>query len=242
MLDDQNSESQTWLPTAVLIALVPTAAYFYTYLYEYSFCSFFGIPSNLISISAPQIVSLGLALFLFGQLLLMLMGMLPIKASETHLASIWKQLPIPLGVVVLAIILPAPLVLKLLLIISALMVLAADFFSKKNLIYETIMLRLGRGLGHKTVIATVAINIGAIIASSGGWIYAKLQDEFPVLQTEPKQVILRRYGDDFITAYFQPSTHLVSREFSIIRLSDKEPLRVRIEHIGPLRSEARNNI
>jgi hypothetical protein len=256
----KNAERKSLLfSEAILVALVPAAAYSLTYCFQYGYSKTLGIPSELIEFNLLEFLNVAFSVvgtiwILFNFLGIFLPAVISAhKAIKSRVVFIfacffysvaalilfgreWKVWiwmfggSVILGVLVLG----WPLWKNrknLNEFFESLQKKAQTQTSGKKDLYDLIRSSIGRE-------AYLAISVFVIVAYFfyfSGMSRASEQTDYTVISTEPESVVLAIYGNEMICANFDRQEKTISGDFVIRETDDVQELTFHKEDVGPLK-------
>lgn len=243
-----------------MIAIVPAYIYFVCFLYELAFCNRFSIPAYLIDPNLTTILLFATSVLTILISSLKLLGFsLPLfKAAnnkeKSHLSLIYG---LNGGCVFGAILMiyAYPISWGLFIGIGAFL-LFVNLISwiiplifrlrEKNTIKEKLeeiqnetddsdlLLYLLKNRTYEERIFILILIMIPLFSYLFGDGQALSQTTFQTLQSDKNVVVLKKYGDIFVCSKFNRKTKVVSNDLVLIKISDSEPLILKIEKLGPL--------
>ncbi|MBP6750202.1 MAG: hypothetical protein KA144_11220 [Xanthomonadaceae bacterium] len=260
---DDKGHLRGLLTDGVLIALVTGCVYLTAFYYEYGYCDYFGIPKYLIvpSTTTLLISAAGLGAFLFScsQLIVFLMPLLA-KADEKSksgnpfgtllfhiffLALIGVLLFVAYGYSRAGFV--SYILLCAFLLFFNFGIHFLPFFGKGTLndrmkeaekaadenpfdISKYILEKFGKG-GLLVFLLSISIFPISYIVGNGE---AAKQVRFLALSEKPNFVVLRAYGESFVSVQVDPKTKSIGKNYIISRFSQSLPSQFVEVNIGPL--------
>jgi hypothetical protein len=250
------AENRIRLTEGLLIAAVPAAGYWFAYLYELGFCSYFNLPAAFINIGIPTI--LGAIVAIFGVL-----GLIPMFAEIPFrvLSAIPRPIAAPIRSIGLSIILMGGIMVVARFTLIQFMIVASIFAVPLlffHFVFPLITQRRTNGYlakleaQHQTdlqadsLMDIAAKKIGAswfgllfllfllsFVAYFAGGYNAKVRRSFIVLPGPPELVVLKQFGVSVVAATFDRKTRSVSSDYRLISF-DNNLSQFRFERVGPL--------
>lgn len=253
------------MDAASLIAGISALAYVLAYAYEIGFGKEFRIPTELISVGINDVVAMGGGLLLVGFFILGIVDMgfrfrlLTIKKTrpvlQTFLKAVfWTLIPI-LGLAMAGVTLEE----------AWWAYAASIGFGIAGYFLSPLMTQKGKGsyveklhlenekekerasvpaplvkflwgrFNRATVAVIFLLPLLAASAYAAGKLSAVFRSEYSVVGGNPERVILRRYGDEFVCATFDRTTHIVQSGYTLLKSPDADLASIRVEDVGPLR-------
>jgi hypothetical protein len=255
---DETSKSAL-TDTSLLLAGGSALAYLTTYIYEYAYCSSFGVPGHLIS---PGIPTMLLAAASIGGILLSVLALLGLTAPLVRRAQDPKRssherffyfsnallliagivtvasygFPLravgwwALGVVIFNLFLFGPV-----LFLDRHKPLSERFASSPKpedpLNFASAILEPFPRYVSGAVLVCLAAFGTAFEVGRGE---ASRKEQYPTLASAPSFAVIRTYGDLVIAAGYNRETKLLTGELKFLSLKDTKELDVKVERIGPL--------
>jgi len=238
--DPSASRRRAFLDSAIIIAGVTALGYVSSFLFQYGAATKYGVPAELVKLNLELVISgsfMALILFAmvaltmwFARLLVERTGSarpgLGIFTGIFFFSTFGLGFVDPTYFVLAAIIGPIGLV-----VLIRPQILSKVITALKSRSTGTEGL-LGR---HPTleIILICALMVMAF-ASPLGKLAAQIRVKYPILETEPEQVVLLLYGETLICAPLQREERSYEPIYTILNLSRDGPITVRPERVGPL--------
>jgi hypothetical protein len=250
------AENRISLTEGLLIATLPAAGYWFAYLYELGFCTYFNLPDAFIDIGIPAVLKAIVAMF--GVLgLIHVFAEIPFRG----LSALPRSIAAPIRRIGLAIILMGGGAMILQSTLIQFMIVASIFAVPFLFGHFVLPLFTQRGtsgylakleaqhqaeLQADSLMDIAAKKIGAswfrllfllfllsFVAYFAGGYNAKVQRSFMVLPGPPELVILKKFGASVVAAAFDRKTQSVSSDYRLISF-DNNLGQFRFERVGPL--------
>lgn len=229
---------------AILVSGLTGLAYTCVYAYGLGYCSPFGIPIALISISVPSLIAvatIGLLasvyLWIFADMIaaprveklgaveLQIIGIRLLVVAATMIA--WLLPTDPLSKITLAVLTPVIFVVSSGLFRRLLYRLVPSLYHRLRrapLPPEPAILKaFYNRYGSVAVLATIVAIFAPLFAFSAGLAVADFRKDFPVTIEKKPKVILAIFGDELIAADFDAKTRVVHPRFTIYDIGRNAP-------------------
>jgi hypothetical protein len=243
----------------VLLLVASTAAYIACYLHEEAYASYFGIPQEFISLSITNLLTFaaGTVFIMIGLVHLLYQFSRLWEVTEGHDSAfavfIKRRSFIFLLVVVAIAATRAEWRLLRGVFIVVVCILALDFFgpfdSKNRRMTGTYWQRFATLLGGEndwsswllgpkptqfTVLCLTIFGAVAFFSLLMGRGQANSRSVFPVVESGGRtEVVLRRYGDQFVLAKYDPTQHRLNPEYRLVPVADLKET-VKAKRLGAL--------
>jgi hypothetical protein len=260
MADSQNESRPAG--RGLLIAAAPAVAYAAAYVFHWGYAAHFGIPLMLVRVDLQSIFTLGVALLVVYVLLGQIARLLPTRQGKAGLsmlyqwgapvlALVWGAREFTTGLMPgwrIGITGIAGLVSMLLLLgwshplfdstlgatwyerFEALQV-RRHIPVRDNLLFRTFDALDPEGRYVRTfLLFMVFLPLLFLLGQSA----AAFRTEFLVLASKPPRVVLARYGDLFVTAPLDTTTHRLAKGFVLIRVPTDSATSWQVEVLGRL--------
>ncbi len=256
----ERNESRFFNLTVVL-TVIPAYIYFTCFIYEQGVCNRFGIPSYLINPSLTTILIFGTTIWgiIFSSLKVLGLSTPLFKAVGNENM---KHLRVVHGINALSLIIAIlmfyaypfswTLVLVLLVVIAMLnfitwglplLLRITEKKPTKDKLLEMqgekdnfdLLIYLTEGLTKQERLFLLILIFIPIISYFFGDGQALKQKEFQLLALNKNIVVLKKYDDLLVCSSFDRKTKLLGDSLVLIKLSDKEPLFLNSEEVGPLK-------
>jgi len=235
-----NSESVARL-VGIAVGVLTIAGYLgyaLAYLREWAFCREFGIPSEFISISWATVLSV--SALLLGLLALCWGPTIGVNGwLRSHMAGKYKMRALLRTILAVVPVCAALLVVYPWLRHTWIEWLIGVVFLGVTFFVQIFLIEKGGGSMKRTSgIALVVLILVALLAGaySDGAERAREQTDYWVPSTQPQCVVLRIYGETLICAPFDGASHLVERDFFIIKMDDQPRPVLTLRSVGPFRT------
>lgn len=232
-----------WLSDALVIAGVPAPIYSLTLAFHCAFAAEFEIPLQLISVTWTDAFTLGILLFgitfaLFMVALLVCSVLFRDKHHPGYARAI-SALPwtaILIGSVSLFWVDWHRTHTGWFVVVMAISFISGWITNREH---EAHQARDPQEARHWQAAAVVVswLFSGILVSVVGGTLTARYEREFYVTRASPETVVLGIWANTVVAAPFDRKTGTVSREFIITKISDRYPLDVRLEKVGPLHTD-----
>lgn len=265
MMNEAQKNKSSWLTEGIVIAGLTVFSYTIAFVFEAGIADHFGIPFEFIEVSLTGIFVAFITLLtglLIIYVLLEILNPLWVKLSD----AIRRRLRLYFGfffAIIGSLIIAGGSIasLKIILIWFIVMVFI-DFIipalSRKkgksyvekvqesheaDLQYDTFFDKLIQNLQIDTRTFKIILFLIFVIFLSfySGLGKARKQKEFLVLQSDKNQVVLRKYGDIFITTKVDRDKKELTKTFSVYRFDPGKSFSFKTEMIGPLKTEKSEN-
>jgi hypothetical protein len=247
----------------LVIAAIPLIGYAMAYVYEWGYCSKFGIPPELISVDLTNVfITIGkiigiLAFWTLGALII-----IGIKPKNPTLRLTLAPLFWPTLILLFLIIIfwggwLLMAVFGSIYIIAILILFLRAIFTRKDkgkskveptqksdtqddpynklvASLESFFSNIGK---RNDLVIYLAISFSILLIAFSFLVSvadSTKQADFLILSTNNNSVVLRIYDDNLICAPFDRTTKIVQREFFIIKMGDPSTPRLTTENVGPL--------
>lgn len=257
-VDKLSSKGKVYFSEGMLLGLIPVAVYALGYSYESGFVSYYGVPTSLISIDAPAMVSSVLfgAIYVYA---LMFWVSLSVDSSSSDsytektigiIMIYFGFFPIVFMLFVggeyLAFAMALPFVMMLLIVL--LRILEKKWgglrnYSKKLHIYLSNV--LGNEKEEVKSASNSLQNIGGVLiialipfllAYAAGRNNAKTQKTYSVITSTAGELsVVRIYGENIIAVPFNRKEHSFTQEFAIMKMGNIDNVVFKNEKVGPLK-------
>jgi hypothetical protein len=257
MNDDQaegKSKTSRWTTEGILLALASSLAYYFTYLYEQEYVTYYGIPDDFIDIRITVLIAVLSGMLLLGIVLFILTNSLSsiVSINDSYYGVIIVEMALlifPITMILLygynsyegrmSAIMAGVLILYDLLSLTKRRISGKrprkhDIKTKDEINQRTFNRVLSEKMGTNVAALIMFVFLGCIVASSMGKAAAAKKTEFLVTSTKPAMVVLKTYGDYLICAPYDVSKKTVEKNFSILKLADDKKLMLSVNKIGPL--------
>ena len=237
-----------WLSEAVILAVSPALGYLSAYVYHAEYLRYFRIPTSLVDLSAYDIISSSLYLFLIGSFFAYSLSVIIlifkryefivlISIFSIFLFDIWLVylvgFEIKSGIylfiaffVLFAVILAAPTFLRGKRKYRHRLEEFIDFLKLDTAIFPRINI---------VVISSCFVLLAVLLAPMYlGQSHAKLQTDFLTFSMGSDFAVLGRSGDLLIIRKLYRSSHALGKDLMIKSLSDLKDVPLQYEKIGPL--------
>jgi len=252
------SETKNWVTEGAILFFIPAMGYLLSLSFENGIAKIFGIPYELIIPSFNNILSI----LSFTGLLYLFLGLtiiLPNPAKFDEKPS-YKKYFNPLNILSIFVVILTLLLQKewkSIFIIGSVII----FFVIFDLLWPLLVIRGSKTFEEKvkeaekseakTLLNTYLVFLFQktgynfiplifdffLIYFVAGWLgqmYALNQTTFSTISNMKDNVILRRYGDNLISADFDRINKLIKNNYRVIKIDNLE---LKIEKIGPLKAE-----
>jgi hypothetical protein len=261
MKNNKSETSPKYLSEAIIIAVTSASAYYFSYTYEKSFLSYFGIPPQFISIDITTMLSFGA--IVFGALVLTFpaLNMFTILLSSTKNEHIVRLVrPYWMFLFLILVHLYFFRFDKWTLLITYIVV--CFFFAFFDFIFPLITQRdkktyaeklraqeeteshfrslpqeVAIRYGRETATMVMLLAIGYVVSSNAGLAEAMRQKDFLFTNTQPQFVVIRIYSDRLICAQYDDMKNEILQKFSVIKLGENTPI-LSLKSVGPLHPAA----
>jgi len=246
---------------AIILALMTAISYIWVYSYEFGYYSYFGIPSNLITINVSDILNFSVSfifiLSIFAQIILLILFE---SSSRTSFFSRFEwRFALPIGLSVLFFILlpviyygiwnifwPVLIFLGIFIIFLLIVELIIRKIKKPTGIYNSVFdvftykldSKLGKWVNLNILnILAFVVTFFIVIAflRAYGESRAMKETNFYIVNTKPECVMLYFKGEINVCSPFDRQNKVVDRSYKFIKLADSPDILIRYESVGPLR-------
>ncbi|MFG0674232.1 hypothetical protein [Delftia sp. WSY_7] len=221
----------------IVVAGLTAAIYFLTFVFEYGYCSYFGIPGFFVEpttgniLFSALIMSFTVAYFIsVGQMPVVFFKMIPsatLKVRLVLVAILWTSYFLSVGgfrwsglvlAILLTFILLHEYMLNLIFTSGTLneRIASADAYIKRS---DSGSLTERSKLYKKILAYFMLTYLALVVAFFSGLAHARLQKGFVVLKSSPEFAVIKRYGDRVIAIRYEGSPAKSTGEF---RLLDKD--------------------
>jgi hypothetical protein len=245
----ENQQDMSWRPSdALLIAGIPALLYLLTLTYQYAAATAFEIPTQTLSVTWTETFDIGIVLFLVIGVLFTLAFMIislaytfwPREKRNPSYFSAAKAVPYLLTLSLCIYFILANWNRMRLLGTFGLFVLgwfsgwaSAWFFERESRIHRQLNENQAKHFSYG-ITALVWVASALVTSFVIGTTTQKYEKRYYVSQTAPNTVVLAIWGDTVVETTFDPTTKTTKNDFIITKISDRSPLKVRWEDIGPL--------
>lgn len=238
--------------SSIIIALITGISYAATYIYQYSFLHYYGVPSYFIDIRLSQVLFTALIVTsLIG--IFFIVTISAINDIKDKNKPTFKNefgfflkffLLIFTGTTITTYVTIHRVIFSLILsfIFTSLYVLILRKAISKNKNSENQPSFLSPFLkilgGYKVLLLILAVTFSLFIASGAGKSIAGTKSEYLIVNTSPETAVIETYSDGFITIGINKEKKVFNENINFISNSQisSEKLFFSREHVGPLRN------
>jgi hypothetical protein len=236
------------VPAALLISALSGFAYACVYAYEIAYCDFFGVPRSFVIVSISNIILIATIGLVVGTYLYPFTILIPALEDGSRTRFVESAMGALMLAIPVVVWLTPPASLGFKIAVTGMCVLFAIHFwfgilnpllrvlrfpipIPKRVLFEEFHLRYR----HVVMTCSLVLITVIILCYAAGLAVASSRSVWAItLEAKPK-VVLAHFGDDIITAAFDPKTALVAEEFTVYEIGKDAPP-FRIQELGPLRS------
>lgn len=229
------------ISATLLVALVSGVGYLGAFAYQWSYLSYFGVPSYFVSINIGTVLFVSLVAFIWFALL----GQVLYLVLKVKGTSILKKTLHYIGLSVLLLIYFLPILLPLdfwtrcivvILIVASLVYLI--WFSDKKKENHDFLNEIQNEYGAYIILLTGALILFFVYSCSFGVVNAKLRSTYLISDQKSDLVVLGTYSENFIAVTYSPETNKVLGGITILSQEDisKEKFSFTPRVIGTLTS------
>lgn len=263
MAQEKNSENFTFLPEAIIAALIPIYGYYFTYRYETGFFKKFNMPTSFIEVSISDVLRvLGwlftlIIIFYFFTEIFIRAGTSKNPIVRSFGRIVW---PILLFLLIFIAANPPFIVVIFFLVFILLMliiefifplinlrdikgykkklVLQEDVDRKEKFLLDIIMEDTIKKFGVSAFLIFLLLILSLFFIDDFGAFDAMRKRSFLIIKSNPELVVLRKYSQNFICATFDRETKEIHNTFYLKYFEQiaNEGFQIVKENIGPLHS------
>lgn len=260
-----SADTHTLLTDGIVLAGASAFVYLATFLYEYGYCSHFGIPATLISpnlttvlVGAAALGGVFVSSFYYLGLTAPLFAAArdPRRRPYRHVFALAATLAAAAilliaiygfswsGIILFAVVVAffaliailQPILSNRSLPVEERFARDADLQDKDPFLFTSLLeVWFGRRLVSLGVLAVGMLGLAYLVGHGE----ATRKERFLTLKAEPDLVVLRNYGELLVTARFSREKRQLLNELKLIWLSEKKQADFRNEFVGPLTVEPR---
>lgn len=240
----------------VILALIPLAGYWLSFIYQMNFNGYFGIPNYMIDLNMINIIISSLGILLFGAILLQTLNVIGIfllninvdRRITSNITGDIVSLMLSLSLIIIfdLNILQAAILLILLPGISVIfnyifpiltqrtikgylakLLAQEDYESTTNTPLDFV----ARSPYRIWVLISILFVFASIISYVAGGFSARIKTDFYVAHGNIRHVIFRTYSDYYVTSPLDSLNHIGDRSIQLIPIIS-DSIKVKLEHIG----------
>jgi hypothetical protein len=252
MENESHKENKSWLSESLLLAWVPAAGYFLTFCYQRAYLAPFGVPDSLINIGPAEFIALIFSLSTSWFCLVIFLTTLYEEKRVPHSLSkakwsygvlfLFALLLVTIsgdGVLSRAALVYAILILVFFLFDKTISKLNPDSDGKLQGLYifmigEHKNASLEKSLTRQIYRLIGITFIGYLVCSALGLHQITTEKFFSVYKNDPSLILLELKDNRAICGQYDPASKVLSKQFVIVPLPDKDSSAFERKEIGPL--------